>query len=131
MTVPPSISSRPWYIYIIIFSYIQVLEMNEKDGSVKLTCLGSDMIKGDQQLQYTVPPNVWFGAFPTKDINISSDNNEAVKNPTRDVENHFSLVGCTCAPAFQFEDFELAKRSHLISLFPAYQSLLSLVSFDD
>ena len=48
---------------------IQVLELDEKDGKVKLTCLGPDL--GDnQQVQYTVPPNVWFGAFPRKDFRI-------------------------------------------------------------
>nr|POE73158.1 hypothetical protein CFP56_75314 [Quercus suber] len=58
-----------------------------------------------------MPPNVvWFGSFPTKDISVSPDGT-MLKAPPRDVENHFFLVGCTCAPAFQFQDFELAKRS--------------------
>lgn len=81
-------------------------------------------------MQYTVPPNVWFGAFPTKDFEISSDL-AAAKRETRDPEQHFSLVGCTCAPAFQFEDFELAKQSELISKFPKYESLVSLLTFAD
>ncbi|KAL6974623.1 hypothetical protein U1Q18_028807 [Sarracenia purpurea var. burkii] len=102
--------------------------MNDKDGSVKLTCLGPNPIGNNQHLQYTVPPNVWFGSYPTRDIDISTENG-AVKTATRDGENHFSLVGCTCAPAFQFEDFELARRSELIALFPKYQSLVTLLTF--
>ena len=88
---------------------IQVLELDEKDGQVKLTCLGPDL--GDnQQVQYTVPPNVWFGAFPTKDFHISTDGG-MTKTESRDAESHYSLVGCTCAPAFQF----LIERKGLMS----------------
>ncbi|CAH9097597.1 unnamed protein product [Cuscuta epithymum] len=111
---------------------ITVMELNESDGSVKLTCLGPNPLGENEHVQYTVPPNVWFGAFPTKDIDISSDMKTAVKTtPPRDPENHFSLVGCTCAPAFQFEDFELARRSHLVSRFPDYESLITFLTFPE
>jgi predicted cupin superfamily sugar epimerase len=105
------------------------LELNEKDGHVKLTCLGPNLLD-NQQPQYTVPPNVWFGSFPTKDISISPDG-KVLKAPPRDGENHFSLVGCTCAPAFQFQDFELAKRSDLVSLFPNNESLISFLTLPE
>ena len=108
---------------------LQIVELNEKDGSVKFTYLGQDLM-GNEQTQYTVPPNVWFGSFPTKDINVSPEG-LATKAVSRDAESHFSLVGCTCAPAFQFEDFELAKRSELISYFPKYKSLILLLTSDD
>ncbi len=36
----------------------------------------------------------------------------------------FALVGCTVAPGFDFEDFELAKRSELTRLFPQHQNLI-------
>ncbi|KAL0333681.1 UNVERIFIED_CONTAM: hypothetical protein Sangu_1524300 [Sesamum angustifolium] len=83
-----------------------------------------------EPLTHVVPPNVWFGAFPTKDIEVSSDL-IAVKRASRDPEEHFSLVGCTCAPAFQFDDFELAKHSKLISCFPKYESLISMLTFPE
>ena len=108
----------------------QVLELDERNGQVKLTCLGSDLIGENQQPQYTVRPNVWFGAFPTKDYIISPEG-EVAKAAPRDAENHYSLVGCTCAPAFQFEDFELARRSELISQFPNHKHLISLLTFSD
>lgn len=104
--------------------------MNEKNGQVKLTSIGSDLVGDNQQPQYTVPGNVWFGAFPTKDYNISPDSMVA-KTAPRDGESHYSLVGCTCAPAFQFEDFELAKRSYLISRFPNYEPLISLLTLPE
>ncbi|KAL8093843.1 hypothetical protein AgCh_035645 [Apium graveolens] len=96
--------------------------MKETDGSVQLTNLEYDTIKGNQLLQYTVPPNVWFGAFPANDFNIAS-NDVIEKHPPIDVEKHFSDVGCTCAPAFEFADFELPKHSDLISRFSAHKSL--------
>ncbi|GLT98806.1 hypothetical protein SLE2022_162860 [Rubroshorea leprosula] len=119
--------SETWHFYM--GEPITVMELNEKDGQMKLTCLGHDL--GQNQLpQYTVPPNVWFGAFPTKDIHISS-NGAVLKYEPRDSETNFSLLGCTCAPAFQFEDFELAKRSDLVSQFPNHESLITLLTFPD
>ncbi|KAK7848469.1 hypothetical protein CFP56_005018 [Quercus suber] len=43
--------------------FFQIVELNDKDGQVKPTCLGPNLLD-NQQLQYTVPPNVWFGSGP-------------------------------------------------------------------
>lgn len=118
----------PLFMTLGIFS-LQVVEINDKDGSVKFTCLGSDLAD-DQKPQYTVPPNVWFGSFPTKDFDISPDGSMQ-RTPARDSESHYSLVGCTCAPAFQFQDFELAKRSDLLSQFPHLESLINALTYPD
>ncbi|KAK6152026.1 hypothetical protein DH2020_014661 [Rehmannia glutinosa] len=87
--------AETWHFYL--GEPLTVLELNEDDGSVKLTCIGPDPLAENQVVQHVVPPNVWFGAFPSKDIDISSDG-LAVKRAERDPEEHFSLVGCTCAP---------------------------------
>ncbi|KAJ9687900.1 hypothetical protein PVL29_013901 [Vitis rotundifolia] len=120
--------AETWHFYM--GEPLTVVELNEKDGKVKLTCLGPDILGGNQQLQYTVEPNVWFGAFPTKDFSILP-NGVPEKNPARDGEHHYSLVGCTCAPAFQFEDFELGKRSELISQFPDNEFFVSLLTYPE
>ncbi|KAJ0759286.1 hypothetical protein HanOQP8_Chr04g0166741 [Helianthus annuus] len=120
-------SAETWHFYL--GEPLTILEIDDKDGSLKLTCIGQD-IGANQLLQYTVPPNVWFGAFPTKDYEISTDN-VVVKKPPRDGEEHYSLVGCTVAPAFQFDDFVLAKRSELVKRFPAHESLISLITYED
>ncbi|GJV92515.1 hypothetical protein Tco_1540328 [Tanacetum coccineum] len=106
-----------------------ILELDEKDESVKLTCIGQDITE-NQLLQYTRPPNVWFGAFPTHDYDISTDY-KVLKRAPRDAETHFSLVGCTVAPVFQFKDFVLVKRSDLLSRFHAHESLISLITFEE
>ncbi|XP_030538457.1 uncharacterized protein LOC115746707 [Rhodamnia argentea] len=120
--------AETWHFYL--GEPLTVLELNEKDGSVKLTCIGSDLVGDNQQPQYTVPPNVWFGSFPTKDYTISPDGS-VLKAAPRDAEKHYSLVGCTCAPAFQFQDFELAKRSELLSRFPNLEPMLSILTLPD
>ncbi|XP_030469842.1 uncharacterized protein LOC115688216 [Syzygium oleosum] len=117
-------SAETWHFYL--GEPLTVLELNDKDGSVKLTCIGSDLVGDNQQPQYTVPPNVWFGSFPTKDYTISPDGS-VLKTAPRDAEKHYSLVGCTCAPAFQFQDFELAKRSEFLSRFPNLEPILSIL----
>lgn len=106
-----------------------MFELNEKDGQVKFECLGNDLLS-NQKLQYTVPPNVWFGSFPIKDFHISPDG-AATKAEARDAESHYSLVGCTCAPAFQFQDFELAKQSELVARFPNHEALITFLTFPE
>lgn len=105
------------------------MELDEKDGSVKFTCLGSDLSENEVP-QYTVPPNVWFGSFPTKDFSYSA-NGAFQRGEARDSERYYSLVGCTCAPAFQYQDFELAKPSYLIARFPQFEPLVTSLTFPE
>jgi predicted cupin superfamily sugar epimerase len=96
---------------------IQVFEIDD-EGTVKHTVLGQDIAAG-QKLMYVQRPNVWFGAYPTKDIErIWEGGKSMVKSAPRDPETHFSLVGCTVAPGFEFDDFELASRSDMLAKFP-------------
>ncbi|KAL5698601.1 hypothetical protein ACHQM5_029618 [Ranunculus cassubicifolius] len=106
---------------------LTVFELTDS-GEVKQTILGSNIESG-HKVQYTVPPNVWFGSYPTLDVETSSpDGNSLVKAAERDSENHYSLVGCTCAPGFQFEDFEMAKRSELVKFAPDATALISYLT---
>jgi predicted cupin superfamily sugar epimerase len=50
-----------------------------------------------------VPKACWFAAIPL---------------------GEYALVGCTVAPGFAFEDFELAERQALKKLFPQYSELI-------
>jgi predicted cupin superfamily sugar epimerase len=61
--------------------------------------LGSDMEKGER-LQHDVPPGRWFGAIPAPDT-------------------EYALVGCTVAPGFLYETFEIARREELQEKFPS------------
>lgn len=56
----------------------------------------------DGMLQVTIEPNIWFGARLKE-------------------KSGFTLVSCTVAPAFEYEEFELAKRGSLLSEYPDYE----------
>ncbi|XP_068660745.1 uncharacterized protein YML079W [Aristolochia californica] len=120
--------AETWHFYA--GEPLTVFELHE-DGQIKFTVLGIDLDAG-QRPQYTVPPNVWFGSFPTKDIeSYSSNGSSLVLAPRRESENHYSLVGCTCAPAFQFEDFELAKRAEVIASAPSAEAFINYLALPD
>ena len=64
--------------------------------------------RGDvPQFQAVVPAGYWFAA--------------TVDECSPDA---FTLVGCTVAPGFIFEDFELADRSRLFAQFPQHRALI-------
>ncbi|XP_058089339.1 uncharacterized protein LOC131236222 [Magnolia sinica] len=120
--------AETWHFYM--GEPLTVFELSE-DGKIKLTALGTDLEAG-QRPQYTVPPNVWFGSFPTGDVeSYSPDGTSLVKAPARDAENHYSLVGCTCAPAFQFQDFELASRANVLAFASHAEPFISYLTFAD
>lgn len=45
-----------------------------------------------------------------------------------DDKKSYTLVGCTVAPGFDFNDFELGKKSKLIQLFPDYRDVIERFS---
>lgn len=62
-------------------------------------------LSADNELQAVIEPESWFAAeLPDK--------------------QGFSLVGCAVAPAFTFENFELAKKSELLQEFPQHRQLI-------
>lgn len=99
-------SDETWHFYdgnpVIIYV------LNEKEQALTRFILGKEIEKG-QQPQLTIPYNSWFAA---KILD----------------ESGFALVGCTVAPGFEFEDFEMGKRKELISLFPEYREIINKLS---
>lgn len=47
-----------------------------------------------------------------------------------ETENGFSLVGCTVAPGFEFNDFELAKKQELLSKYPQHSGIINELCLD-
>ncbi|MEO9965565.1 MAG: cupin domain-containing protein [Reichenbachiella sp.] len=76
----------------------------QPDGDLKIVQLGLDFSAG-QVPQAVVPANCWFAS--------------RVKRNGR-----FSLVGCTVAPGFDFEDFEMADRHKLQTEYPQHTALI-------
>jgi len=44
--------------------------------------------------------------------------------------NSFSVVGCTVAPGFDFEDFEMGKREELAARYPWHRELIERLTRD-
>ncbi|MES2130839.1 MAG: cupin domain-containing protein [Bacteroidota bacterium] len=80
------------------------------DGTLIIHKLGRDLEKGET-FQCIVQAGSWFGS-------------------RCEVAGGFSLVGCTVAPGFDFEDFLLADRVELFTLFPQYKKLVHELTYD-
>jgi predicted cupin superfamily sugar epimerase len=74
----------------------------EGEGNFKEVLLGDSLAEG-QLPQHVIPAGVWQAA-----------------KPEGGVEN-WSLLGCTVAPGFDFEDFEMPDHGELLELFPQHQ----------
>lgn len=82
--------------------------LNDK-GVLAITLLGPDPERGEV-LHTVVPARVWVAA--------------RVVTETPATGRDFVLVGCTTAPAFEFNDFELGKREDLCADYPEHRDLI-------
>ena len=80
------------------------LHMISPAGKLSTHRIGSQIDKGEL-LQFCVPAGYWFAA--------------KIIEP-----NSYALVGCTVSPGFDFQDFYLAQREHLVHLFPQHKNLI-------
>lgn len=94
-----------WHFYEGSALYVHIIDEAGKYSRVEV---GMDLDNG-QQPQFVVPAGSWFAS--------------SVKN-----KNSYSLVGCTVAPGFEFDDFELAKRDQLIKEYPAHEKQITLLT---
>ncbi|MCC6349057.1 MAG: cupin domain-containing protein [Candidatus Eisenbacteria bacterium] len=73
-------------------------------GGHRRIVLGRDAARGEA-LQGLVPAGCWFGA----ELAASAD---------------FALVSCTCAPGFEYGDFEPGRRAPLLAEFPNERAVI-------
>ena len=94
-------SDEVWHFYV--GSTLVVHEIDQH-GRYSEILLGSDPGAGEA-LQAVVKAGCWFASR------------------LQDGKS-FALVGCTVAPGFEFEDFEMAKRSELARAYPQYREAI-------
>lgn len=98
-------SDEGWHYYmgdpLIIF------EITPKGEYIE-TILGPDL-KSGHKYQYIVPAGHWFGSTSL---------------------GHYSLVGCTVSPGFDFADFEMAKFNTLSKEFPKLRDICAKYCLD-
>jgi predicted cupin superfamily sugar epimerase len=70
--------------------------------------LGANPEKGEV-FQTVIKAGSWFASAPAPD-------------------SEYALVGCTVAPGFDFEDFELAERATLASMYPEHAERIRLLT---
>lgn len=94
-------SDELWHFYAGGGLLIHVIH---PDGQYEVLQLGSDMEKGES-FQLWVPAGSWFAS-------------ECKPGAS------FSFVGCTVAPGFDFNDFELAVADRLSALYPQHSNII-------
>lgn len=95
-------SDELWHFYA--GNPLSIYELNQ-EGELHCHQLGNNLEAGES-FQILIKAGNWFGS-------------------RCEVKNGFSLVSCTVAPGFDFEDFEMAKKVDLIMAFPLHQSILN------
>jgi uncharacterized protein len=94
-------SDEMWHFHIGSPLAVHVID---SDGQHSEIAVGPNPETGET-LQAVVKAGSWFAS--------------CVRDP-----GSFSLVGCTVAPGFDFDDFELGKRCELMRLYPQHRNLI-------
>ena len=95
-------SDEVWHFYVGAPLIVHVIS---SDGYYSLFLLGQDLDAG-QVLQAVVPAGCWFASH------------------LADWQS-FAVVGCTVAPGFDFEDFEMGTRAELAAQYPQHRELIT------
>lgn len=95
-------SDEMWHFYA--GQALNVYIINE-NGELEVVAIGPNIDKGER-FQYVVKAGCWFASRPAS-------------------PETFSLVGCTVAPGFDFEDFELARAAELEKEFPKHKTIIN------
>lgn len=94
-------SDEVWHFYA---GEPLVVHVIDTDGKYFRIPLGQDPEEG-QVLQAVVRAGCWFASHVAD-------------------WKSFALVGCTVAPGFDFEDFEMGKREGLATLYPRHREVI-------
>jgi len=94
-------SDEVWHFYLGGSLAVHVIE---RDARYSMIRLGSDPEAGEV-LQAVVHAGCWFASQVID-------------------KNSFALVGCTVAPGFDFDDFELARREQLTQRYPQHREII-------
>jgi predicted cupin superfamily sugar epimerase len=98
-------SDELWHFHLGAPLLVHVIET---DGSYSKIQLGNNPEAGEV-FQAAVKAGCWFASQ---------------LSPLAKRDGAFALVGCTVAPGFDFEDFELGKRESLLQSYPQHRDLI-------
>ncbi len=98
-------SDEVWHFYEGSPVTIHMIDMA---GEYSNVTLGRN-IEIDEEYQYVIPHGVWFAA----EVIAGGSNADP-----------YTLVGCTVAPGFHFDDFELGVRENMIKKYPEHKGII-------
>ncbi len=90
-----------WHFYIGTPLSIEGISL---DGEIIKIELGNDILNGQRPFA-VIPAGTWFGAKLLE-------------------SKGFSLAGCTLAPGFDFDDWELAEQQGLLNTYPQHEDFI-------
>jgi len=105
-------SDELWHFYAGAPLLVHVIG---ESGEYSRIPLGSDPEAGEE-LQAVVKAGCWFASH-LRDSHLRETTS-------------FALVGCTVAPGFDFEDFELAKGKEMARRYPKHRQLIEKLTRD-
>ncbi len=103
-------SDEMWHFYLGAPLLVHVIEKDSRYSEIRL---GSNPEAGEV-FQAVVKAGCWFGSCLVSNSTVSKATSEA----------SFALVGCTVAPGFDFDDFELAEREGLAQCYPQHREVI-------
>jgi predicted cupin superfamily sugar epimerase len=95
-------SDECWHFYAGETLLVHIITTS---GSYTCIKLGNRINEGEM-FQYVVPAGAWFAAEPA-------------------ATTSFAFVGCTVAPGFDFEDFEMADKRTLLNHYPLNSDVIN------
>jgi predicted cupin superfamily sugar epimerase len=98
-------SDETWHFYD--GDPLEVIEI-DTNGNLLHTSIGKNILKGETY-QYTVKAGHWFASRVLH-------------------SGEFSFVGCTVAPGFDFNDFEMALKDELMALYPQHAEVIKMLT---
>ena len=99
-------SDEMWHFYAGCPLNVYVIDTQ---GELNIIRLGNNPEKGEV-FQAVVPAGMWFGSKSAE-------------------PDSYSLVGCTVAPGFDFEDFEMKSRDELLTMFPQQREVVEMLTY--
>ena len=94
-------SDEVWHFYA---GWPLAVKVIDREGKCSRILLGND--PGAREVfQAVVPAGCWFGSHVAD-------------------RKSWALVGCTVAPGFDFDDFEMGKRSELVREYPQHRAIV-------
>jgi uncharacterized protein len=116
-------SDEMWHFYLGSPLTVHVIDAEGRYSEIRL---GADPERGEV-FQAVVKAGCWFGSqlAVRAEAHLHPPSKTAQQNESANRKasvQPFCLVGCTVAPGFDFEDFELGKRNELLRLYPQHQA---------